>query len=277
MIDRQTGLRSPLFSIEKPRTFRLAGYPFPHEVRVALPLSYRESDRTYPVLWVTDNALESTLAVVGRREIVIAAIGGRPEDPVAMPESGRAYDFFPEPNFLPPGPSGDDIAADIEASGSTARGGGAEAFRDFLIDEIRPALAVDYRIDPHDQALAGGSGGGWFTVYVMLTRPEAFAKYIAYAPALNFCQGLIWRVEEEYAARHDDLRAEIFMACGDAEMVDTPRIECFSSMAKMIERLSFRAFPSLRLHYQLLLGETHESGGPAALSAGFRKLWPARS
>lgn len=253
---------------------QIPGHPFPHEIRVALPASYADSTRTYPVLWVLDNALETAVAVAGARDLILVAVGGRPEDPVAIPANGRAFDFYPDPDIWATGPMGDWLREEGGGDASPHRGGGAAAFRDFLLDDARPALAADYRMDPEDQALLGGSAGGWFAVYSMLTRPGGYAKYAPAAPALNFSRGLIWQIEEEYAAAHDDLAAEVFFTCGDAEMVRDSRIECFSSMARMIERLSFREYPSLKLGYKILLGETHESSYPLALSSSVRALWP---
>lgn len=267
-------LNFPSFTIEPSRIMQIPGHPFPHEIRVALPVSYAGSDRTYPVLWVTDNALETALSVVGARELIIVAIGGKP-DP-AVPGMGRAFDFYPDPDIFAPGPIGDELGGRNGREGPAARGGGAAAFRDFLLDDVRPALAADYRMDPDDHALIGYSAGGWFTVYSMLTRPGGFAKYIPGAPSLNFSQGLIWTIEEEYAAAHDDLVADVFFACGDAEMVRDYQFECFSAMARMIERLSFRAYPSLTLRYKILTGEDHGSSFPLTLSAAVRELWGNR-
>jgi predicted alpha/beta superfamily hydrolase len=249
---------------------QIPGHPFPHEYRVALPNSYRDSTRHYPVLWVTDNGLEAALAVVGAREVILVAVGGRPEDPVAFPANGRAYDFYPRPSIYAPGPIGESL----RSKGILDPGGGAAAFRDFLIDAARPELSAEYRMDPSDHALFGYSAGGWFTVYSMFSRPGGFAKYIAGAPALNFSEGLLWEIEKDYAAAHEDLAAQIYFFCGDVEMVRDYRAECFSAMARMIEILSFREYPSLKLKYRVLVGETHESGYPIGLSSAVRELWP---
>jgi predicted alpha/beta superfamily hydrolase len=270
-------LRAPFHTVEETRMFQIPGHPFPHEVRVALPSTYADSDRAYPVLWVTDNALEAALAVVGNRELIIVSVGGRPEDPVLKPDNGRVYDFYSEEYIGTANPVGDRAAIEARLSVPALRGGGAVAFRDFLIDDVRAALAADYRMDPADHALAGYSAGGWFTAFAMFTRPDGFARYVSGAPVLNFCRGLIWRIEEDYAAAHDDLDAELFLVCGDLEMLETPGLECLSSMTAMIERLSIRKYPSLRLGYRILTGETHESGYPLVLSAAVRAFWPARA
>jgi len=51
---------------EPPRLMRAEGWEWEHEVRVWLPPTYHAFDKTYPTLWVTDNALEIALGgVVG--------------------------------------------------------------------------------------------------------------------------------------------------------------------------------------------------------------------
>lgn len=260
------------YTLEEPRLMAIDGYPFGHELRVALPPSYASSDRSYPVLWVTDNALETALTTVGGRELIIVAVGSVAGS-TDRPHGGRAYDFYPQHDISQTGPIGEYLRALEGGDASPHVGGGAPRFRDFLIDQARPALAADYRMDPVDHALEGCSAGGWFTLYTMFTRPGAFSKYIAGAPALYYCQDLIWRIEEEYAAAHDDLVADLFLATGDAEMTTDFIFSCFSAMAKMIERLSFRAYPSLKLRYKILLGETHASCLPHVLSSGVRELW----
>lgn len=46
------------------RVIQIRGYEFGHEVRVWLPPSYRDTDREYRTLWVTDNALEVAVSAL---------------------------------------------------------------------------------------------------------------------------------------------------------------------------------------------------------------------
>lgn len=262
------------YTLEEPRVFTIEGHPFDHEVRVALPPSYAESTtRAYPVIWVTDNALESVLAVIGGREQIVVSVGGLPPAG-GYPQNGRAYDFYAERDIYPAGPAHEYWRTREATEGIPYVGGGAPRFRDFLIDRLRPSLEAEYRMDPAAHALLGGSAGGWFTVFTMFTRPGSFATYVAGAPAFNWCGGLLWRIEEEYAAVHDDLAADLYLAAGDAEMTADSVLEVVSSMAKMIERLSFRAYPSLNLRYDIIPGGAHGSSLPAILSNAVRRLWP---
>src|SRR5262249_28847537 len=144
----------------------------------------------------------------------------------------RGYDFYAGEDLKPPGLYGEHMEAEVlrerKARGIHDRGGGARQFLDFLVDEVRPALAAEYRMRSDDQALEGASAGGWFVMYALFTRPGAFAKYIAGAPSLYYNQDLIWEIEEQFAATHDDLPAQLFFGIGDQEMTVDHHIGCFS-------------------------------------------------
>src|SRR5438477_519405 len=124
--------------VEGARVIRVPGYGFDHEVRVWLPPSYRHTDRSYPTLWVTDNALEAAhTAVLGclsgdAPEVIIVAIGSPRELAAAESQRRRTYDFMPPTDELSTPALRDMPAAAV---------GGAPLFRDFLIDELRPVLA----------------------------------------------------------------------------------------------------------------------------------------
>ena len=62
--------------------------------------------------------------------------------------------------------------------------GGADQFLSFLLDELRPALAHRYAIDPEHQTLMGHSLGGFFALFALAKRPEAFRNYVAISPSL---------------------------------------------------------------------------------------------
>lgn len=63
--------------------------------------------------------------------------------------------------------------------------GGAEAFLTFLTDTLAPEIERRYpEASATDRILCGHSLGGLFTAYALLTRPEAFATFLAGSPSL---------------------------------------------------------------------------------------------
>lgn len=63
--------------------------------------------------------------------------------------------------------------------------GGAEAFLTFLTDTLLPEIADRYpEASPRNHILFGHSLAGLFTAYALLTRPDAFAAFLASSPSL---------------------------------------------------------------------------------------------
>ena len=52
------------------------------------------------------------------------------------------------------------------------RQGGAGAFLSFIQDEVKPFLRARYPVDADDCTLVGGSMGGLFALYALVTMPE---------------------------------------------------------------------------------------------------------
>jgi predicted alpha/beta superfamily hydrolase len=257
--------------------------PWPHDVHIALPPSYDQSDRTYPVLWLTDASLSFPTAVglmtaLGlvqeMPELILVGVGAPDDSDIAVFNGRRTHDFYPMPKWVNAGPGGAYMEAVLSDEMVKAGGGGA-AFLSFLVDELRPQLATEFRFDD-DHGLVGFSAGGHFVGYTLLSRPEAFSKYLADSPALSGCEDLLFTLEAEYAATHDDLAAKVFFGAGEAELID-PYIaaaDVVGSMARMTQLLQLRGYRSLELTSRVYPGQTHGSAGSYALSEGLRTLYP---
>ncbi|WP_224769530.1 alpha/beta hydrolase [Pseudosulfitobacter pseudonitzschiae] len=141
----------------------------------------------WPALWLLDgNAVIGTAVDVMRAQAfwptgtnlgwgVLIAVG-YPTD-AAYDSFRRSWDLGP-----PPGQSYPPFAAD----GPRVRtGGGAEMAR-FLLEDVRGFLAGQVALDPARQSLFGHSFGGLFALWLMFTRPDAFANWIAASPAITW-------------------------------------------------------------------------------------------
>jgi predicted alpha/beta superfamily hydrolase len=254
--------------------------PWPHDVRIALPPSYGHGDRSYPALWVTDASLSFPL-VVGLMnwlhtvqelpELIVIGVGAPDESDHAEFSARRTYDFYPMPRWVNAGPG----AARMEAlSTEMTAGGGADALLSFLVDELRPRLATEFRFDDHGRV--GFSGGGHFVGFALLSRPAAFSRYLASSPALSGCEDLLFTLEADYATTHDDLAAKVFLGAGEAELTDpfVAAADIVGSVTRMSQQLLLRDYPSLELTSRLYPGQTHGSALPYALTEGLRTLYP---
>lgn len=258
--------------------------PWPHDVHIALPPSYGQGDRTYPVLWVTEASLSFPL-VVGLLnalnivqeipELIVVGIGAPDDLGLTEYNARRTHDFYARPRWLNAGPGGAQVTA-LLSDEMLEAGGGAAAFLSFLVDELRPRLQAEYRFDD-DHGLVGFSAGGHFVAYTLLSRPTAFGRYLADSPPLSGCEGLLFELEADYAASHNDLAATVFFGAGEAELAD-PYIaanDVVGSMTRMTQQLLLRGYPSLTLTSRLYPGQTHGSAASYALSEGLRTLYPA--
>ena len=173
--------------VEPARMVRAKGWQWDHEVRVWLPPTYRSSTRTYPTLWVTDNNLEVAQAallgagIVNAPEVIVVAVGSPGSTGVLEFQRRRSYDFIPAKSLMGP----------MFAALPDSAIGGAAGFLDFLVNQLRPMLAKEYRMDPNDHGYAGHSGGGQFGLYVLFNKPESFTKYLISSPAIS--RGWTWR------------------------------------------------------------------------------------
>jgi predicted alpha/beta superfamily hydrolase len=272
--------------IQPARRLRGAGFAWDHEIQIALPASYFEAGQSYPVLWLTDGSqyFEQAVKMLDTQlkgklpEMIVVAVGIPPEDASEL-QKRRVYELTANSQR---GFSGFFGAALLEQRLSTEapdmKRGNAAGFLKFLVDELRPVLARDYRMS-NEHVLFGDSAGGSFCIYALLKRPEAFSRYVCGSPALYMGGFELFRMEERYAQMHRDLKAELFLGAGEAELTErdiVPAWGVVSSMARMAEILSQRNYPSLKLHVRVFPGETHGSAAALNLAHGLQAVWAGR-
>jgi predicted alpha/beta superfamily hydrolase len=289
----QVGLRA--VSMEPIRRMRGEDSQWDYEIHIALPPSYEQGDRTYPVLWVTDGHVyfDAAAEIASSREgkalpeMIVVGIG-TPPDEMREAQMRRAYDFSSHPVMGFEGFGADlfDAQRRVIEARMQARGlvvpvkrGGAPAFLAFLVDRVRSELARDYRMSA-DHTLFGHSGGGLFCTYALLSRPEAFDKYICSSPNLNAGNQEIFRLEQHYAETHENLRAKVFFGAGEGEVLEGEWISAWgivSSMTRMAEILRLRPYASLQLHVRVFPDAGHLQAGLMSLRWGLRTLWSSET
>jgi uncharacterized protein len=275
-------------TIEPSRRMRAKGYPWEHDIQIALPPSYGKTDRRFAVLWVTDGSLLFQLATAlvascahqHIPEMIVVGIGA-PSEALEETQMRRNFDFSPT---AIPGYSGFGSTAHSEreragekkrkAEGEVPidRFGGAPRFLPFVVQDVRQRLAQDYRM-ADDHTLFGHSGGGLFCAYALVAQPEAFDRYICGSAAIAAGDYEVLRIEERYAQRHKDLPAVVFFGVGEKEVLDKNTLGIFSSTARLPEILKTRAYPSLKLYFRAFAGESHASVIPPLLAWGLRSIW----
>lgn len=164
--------------------------------------------------------------------------------------------------------------------------GKAAAFLRSLREEIIPEIEARYRVHPTDRTLVGWSYGGLFGLYTLLHQPETFARYLLASPSIWYGGAVSFDDEQEWAARHDDLDAKVFLAVGEREQMPgrhwppefmstrlTEAVQMVSNVEAMARRLDARHYPSLTLNHAVFADEHHASAIPAAVSRGLLTLF----
>ncbi len=173
---------------------------------------------------------------------------GYPGD-AALHGGRRTWDFLPPPR--------DPASSDTQRARLRAEPGGAAAFLNFLVDQLRPALQARYPVRPDGHVLAGHSLGGYFALHALVQRPQAFQRYAAISPSL-------WwdgeRLVDEMAQAQLQ-RARVLLAVASEEMPSsTERSTAMLNGARRMRTvLAERGLPAQALEYLEVERENHLS------------------
>lgn len=184
---------------------------------VHVPADYdRDSTRTYPVIYLLDG--DSFFhSLVGINQ---AFSKGRRKDLspfiiVGVLNANRTRDLTPTASAagrdgkIPPG--------------AIPKGGGADAFRQYLVGELRTVIDSVYRTnDQH--VLIGHSFGGLFTMHTFLNYTDAFDTYVAIDPSFWWDQGRLSKEAELVIGEKDFTGTRLYVAVATGKRPDRPSI-----------------------------------------------------
>ena len=256
----------------------LAGPSGPYEVRLAWPDTPPSADG-YPVLYLLDGNADFGTAVDSMRaqSRQPASTGVGPGVVVGLAYPGEAtIDLVRRTrDYTPAVPDG---RLGLRPNGEAwPPSGGAHAFRGFLVEVVREAVAARLPIDHRRQALFGHSFGGLFVLDTLLEMPGAFNAYIASSPSLWWGENLL---PERLAARArpDPLpRVRVRISAGGLEETPRPgiaeRLPGYPLWLRRNRMIAHAEAFAARLRtdgfdagFHLFDGENHGSVVPAALS-----------
>ncbi|MEH7012152.1 alpha/beta hydrolase-fold protein [Neobacillus niacini] len=200
-------------------------------IRVYLPVSYHESNKRYPVLYMHDgqNVFEDEGAIKGISlglkeyldknsvEIIIVAIDLNPEG------EERFNEYCPWVTGA--------IAEKIIGHPSFT-GGKGEQYLDFIVNELKPLIDHKYRTLEDHTSMAGISLGGLISTYAACRYPHIFKRIAAISPGYYRNQE-----ELEVFVRNSDLSAveRFYMDFGTHEVgVDKELNNQFTEMIQSI-------------------------------------------
>ncbi|MCP3854594.1 MAG: alpha/beta hydrolase [Actinomycetia bacterium] len=143
--------------------------------------------------------------------------------------------------------------------------GGAQAFGDWVLDELLPDLESRWRIS--ERVLVGHSFSALFGLHLLFTRPGSFNRWLLASPS-------VWWDDRVMFARlaalgHDEPSspAKVFMSSGELETDE------FSPHQEFADAFRARQFPGIKTEFRRFAGETHSSTVPVAIGQGLRWLF----
>lgn len=247
-----------------------------YQLYVALPDSYKEGGKRYPVLFVVDanyafpvvrNIAQRLHKHAGMEEVIVVGLS------YAKGESGvhsRRRDYTPSV------PRKQAYRADMP--GRPPEFGQAAAYGRFLTSEVLPLVARHYRADMKRKVFVGHSYGSLLGLEMLLGAPRSFEHYILGSPSLWFDAGVMFEREKAYAARHKDLPASVFFGIGGLERLAPGKKRSRGEEdADMVEdlrefegALRTHGYPNLRTRLRVFHEEDHASVFPLVLTHGLR-------
>ena len=79
--------------------------------------------------------------------------------------------------------------------------GGAGDFHRFLIEELLPAIADGYSVNPHDRTLYGHSIAGMFTLNVLFNHPGSLRTFVASSPSIHWNERSVLKDEPSFVRK----------------------------------------------------------------------------
>lgn len=146
--------------------------------------------------------------------------------------------------------------------------GGADLFRRFLTEEVRPAIEGRYRTEPF-RALIGWSFGGLFAVHAMLSDPVSFDAYIAVSPSLWWDKEAEIEKARKLFASGAPLGKFLYISHGRENNGIPASVETFTTV------LGRTAPAGLRWKMDYLAGDNHGSTPARAIYNGLESLFAA--
>jgi len=227
----------------------------------------------YPVLYVLDgNAMFAGFAETRR----VQGFGGCGLDKMIVVGVGHPGDQIYDPRRM------QDFTAPIASPAlkqlyAAYPSGGRDAFRAFLLGELKPAIATRFAVHPGRQTLYGHSLGGLFALHLFYTHPGAFDTIVAASPSIWWDDQAILTEEaawRERAGKDGALarRTHLLLIAGALES-DASIAQDTSALAARLAPLSGEG---LRSDLLMLDGETHISVPHRSITAVMRAAmrWP---
>ncbi|MGK5025955.1 alpha/beta hydrolase [Janthinobacterium sp. RB2R34] len=247
-----------------------------YQLFVALPDSYREGSKRYPVVFVVDadysfavvrNIAQRLAKHAGLEEVIVVGLS------YARGDSGV---YSRRRDYTPTTPRKHDYRSDMP--GRQPAFGEAAGYAKFISSVVFPVIASQYRANMGRKIFVGHSYGSLLGLQIMLTEPRTFEHYILGSPSLWYDAGIMFEREQAYASTHKDLPASVFFGIGGLERLPAGKkrsrseenADMLADLKEFNQKLTAHKFPGLSTRLRVFDDEDHASVFPMVLTHGLR-------
>lgn len=224
-------------------------------INVYVPPGYADAKDRYPVLFMPDGGMaEDFPHVVGSVDVSIKNAVIRPLIVVGVENTDRRRDLA--------GPT------TVEAEREMApRAGGADTFRAFLRDELKPLIARRYRTTG-ESGLIGESAAGLFVLETFVLEPTLFDHYISVDPSVWWNERFLVRNASPHLAWWSAGPKSLYIATADYQ-------DTIDAVEALTALLGIYAPAGVTWVYEPMPNEHHHTIFPTAALRGIRTLFAA--
>lgn len=225
-------------------------------INVYVPPDYATSGTRYPVLYMPDGGMNEDFPhVTGAVDVSIKNAVIRPLIVIGVKNTERRRDLV--------GPTTID-----EEKTMAPHAGGADKFRAFLRDELKPLIAARYRTTA-ESALIGESLAGLFVLETFVLEPTLFDHYIACDPSVWWNELALVRAAGPHFVGWTAGPKAVYIATAEPEMQEGVEI--------LLTALRIQAPPGVTWVHEPMPREHHHTIFPFAALRGIRALFAAPS
>lgn len=239
----------------------------------------------YPVLYLLDGDAYFPMAASVAQGLAMRASESRATGLLVVGvgyPNGKPMDFAARAeDYTPPSESYDNTG-----DRTNRKFGGAERFRRFLQNGLKPEIARRFKIHPNHQVLYGHSYGGLFALYMLFNHPADFGQYLVASPSVwwNGKRILNDLPAFEAAQRRQPVPVSVRMTVGAYEATAAPHLPDAARRQKTLtERGMVRhtrdigkrleKLPQTAVETRIYPKETHAEAAYSALSDGLKAVF----
>ncbi len=225
-------------------------------LNVYLPAHYADASRRFPVLVLLDGGeAEDFHPISGLAQITAANGFGQELIVVGIEGVDRRHDLTP-------------VIASAKDRKALPKAGGADAYRRFLVEEVKPWIAAHYRTSGRT-GLVGESLAGLFTLETFLKNPAAFDDYIASSPSLWLDDQALSRAAADRLRNESFAGKRLWIGLGS----EGPEVQAGAD--RVVAALKAAAPAGLTWTFDPRPTERHDTTYVPVVTAALRSLYPA--